>query len=99
MKRLFTILALFLIAGCSSMTPTQKKEASFVIYDVQPASIDRSQLLDAITQAVQKHQQQVRVTRDIQTGDLPENPGRFVLKDPYANTSIGAMMSANVTFP
>lgn len=95
MYRVIAVLALFLFAGCASMTPTQKTEASFVIYDVQPASINRGQFLDAITQAVQKHQSQVRVTRDIQTGELPENPGRFVLKDPFANTNFGAMMSAN----
>jgi hypothetical protein len=88
-------LALFLLAGCASMTPTQQTEASFVIYDVQPASINRGRFLDAITQAVQKNQQQVRVTRDIQTGELPEKPARFVLKEPFANTNIGAMMSAS----
>lgn len=95
MFRIFTVFALFLFAGCSSMTPTQNTEASFVIYDVQPASINRGQLLDAITHAVQKNQQKVRVTRDIQMGELPEKPGRFTLKDPFANTNIGAMMSAN----
>lgn len=95
MYRAIAVLALFLIAGCSSMTPTQKTEASFVIYDVQPVSINRDQFLDAITQAVQKNQQQVRVTRDIQTGELSDNPGRFVLKDLFANSSFGALMAAN----
>jgi hypothetical protein len=95
MYRAFSVFALFLFAGCSAMTPTQKTEASFVIYDVQPASISRAQFLDAITQAVQKNQQQVRVSRDIQTGDLPEKPGRFTLKDPFANSNLGALMAAN----
>lgn len=95
MYRLFAVLALISVAGCASMTPTQKTEASFVIYDVQSVSMDRGQFLDAITQVVQKNQSQVRVTRDIQTGALPENPERFTLKDPFANTNIGALMSAN----
>lgn len=83
------------LVGCSSITPTQQKEASFVIYDVQPSTLNRSQFLDALTNAVKKHQSQVRVTRDIQTGELPDNPGRFTLKDPYAGTNLGAMMSAS----
>lgn len=95
MYRIFAILALFMFSGCSSMTPTQKTEASFVIYDVQPISINRDQFLEAITQAVQKNQSQVRISRDIQTGELPEKPSRFVLKDPFANTKFGALMSAN----
>ena len=95
MYRVFAVLALFMFAGCSSMTPTQKTEASFVIYDVQPNSINRDQLLDAITQAVQKNQSQVRISRDIQTGELSEKPGRFVLKNPFANSSMGALMAAS----
>lgn len=83
-----------MFSGCSSLTPTYKKDASFVIYDVQPISVNRSQLLDAITQAVQKNQSEVRVTRDIQTGDLPENPVRFTMNDPLANSGIGALMAA-----
>lgn len=93
--RIISVFALIVLAGCSSMTPTYKKEASFVIYDVQSASINRSQLLDAVTEAVQKNQSQVRVTRDIQTGELSDKPVRFVIKDPLANSSIGAMMAAN----
>lgn len=96
MYRIITAAAVFAsLVGCSSLTPTQQKESSFVIYDVQPSSLNRSQFLDALTGAVKKHQSQVRVTRDIQTGELSDNPGRFTLKDPYAGTNLGAMMSAS----
>jgi hypothetical protein len=95
MYRIISLLVFLSLAGCSSLTPTQQTEASFVIYDVQPASVSRGQLLDAITNAVKKTQGQIRVTRDIQTGDLPDKPGRFTIKDPYAGTNLGAMMSAS----
>lgn len=95
MHRVIAIWAITMLAGCSSMTPTKQKEASFVIFDVQSTSINRSQLLDAVTQAVQKHQSKLQISRDIQTGALPDTPQRFVLKDPFANSSIGAMMAAS----
>jgi hypothetical protein len=57
--------------------------------------VNRSALLDAITNAVKKNESKVRVTRDIQTDELSDKPGRFTLKDPYAGTNIGAMMSAS----
>jgi hypothetical protein len=95
MYRDIAVFFLFLVAGCSSMTPTQTKQSSFVIYDVQPGSINRDSLLDAITQAVQKNQSKVRVTRDIQTGELPDHPVRFALKDMLANSALGAWASAN----
>ncbi|MGA8148971.1 MAG: hypothetical protein WB870_15570 [Gallionellaceae bacterium] len=44
---------------------------------------------------MQKDQSQVRITRDIQTGELPEIPVRFVLKDIFANTNMGALLAAN----
>jgi len=93
MKLAMQLFLLAILAGCSAMTPTTTTESSFVIFDVQPATVDRRQLLDAITEAVQKNQSQVRVTKDIQTGDLPDKPVRFTLKDPFANTNIGALMA------
>lgn len=83
------------LSGCSSLTPTRQKVASFVIYDVQGVTVSRSKLLDSITQAVQKHQQEVRVTRDVPSAYISETLPRFSLKDPFAGTQLGAMMSAN----
>ena len=95
MYRIIALLVFISLAGCSSLIPVQQTEASFVIYDVQPASVSRGQLLDAITDAVRRNESQIRVTRDIQTGDLPDKPGRFTIKDPYGGTNLGAMMSAS----
>jgi hypothetical protein len=94
MHRIISALVLVLMTGCSSMTPTQQTEASFVIYDVTPTTLNSSQLLEAITQAVQKNQSKVSVTRDIQTGELPAKLPRFTLKDPFANSNMGALMAA-----
>lgn len=91
MYRAFTIIALLILAGCASITPTYQTESAYVIFDVQPASINRTRFLDGITQAVQKHSTQVRVTREIPPAELPEKPGRFVIKDPFANSNIGAL--------
>jgi hypothetical protein len=94
MRRTIVLFALVVLAGCSAVTPTQKTEASFVIYDVQSTALNRNQLLDGITQAVQRNQSQVRVTRDIQLGDLPEKLPRFTLQNPFANTKLAGLMAA-----
>jgi len=95
MYRTVSVVALVLLAGCASTTPTYQTESSYVIYDVQPVTIDRNLLLDAITKAVQKHTSQVRVSREIPPAELPEKPGRFVLKDPFANSNMAALLAAS----
>lgn len=94
MYRALFVFCAALLTGCASMTPTVQQESSFVIFDVQSPSINRQQLMDAITSAVQKNQQQVRVTRDIQTGELPDKPGRFAMKDMFANSHMAALLQA-----
>ena len=76
------------LAGCVSTTPTYQTESAFVIYDVRPASINRNALLDAITQAVQKHMTQVRANRDIPPAELPESPGDRV-EEAAGQTGVG----------
>ena len=90
------------LAGCVSTTPTYQTESAFVIYDVRPASINRNALLDAITQAVQKHMTQVRANRDIPPAELPDKPGRIALKKPLGNSGLATLMAASgqsVTVP
>jgi len=94
MKRGLLLFAVIL-TGCASTRPTYQTESAFVIYDIQPETIDRSQFLDAITKAVQKHSSQVRINREIPPAELPEKPGRFVLKDPFANSNMAALMAAS----
>ena len=102
MKKLILATAAASLAGCASMQPTYQTESTFVIYDVQPAGVDRTRLLNAVLEAVQKHSSQVRVNRDIPPAVLPETPGRFELKDPFSGTKMGALLAAqaqNVRVP
>ena len=90
------------LAGCVLTTPTYQTESAFVIYDVRPASINRNALLNAITQAVQKHMTQVRANRDIPPAELPDKPGRIALKKPLGNSGLATLMAASgqsVTVP
>lgn len=95
MYRFIALVILASLAGCASTRPTYQTESSYVIFDVQPVTIDRTQFLDSITRAVQKHSSQVRVTREIPPAELPEKPGRFVLKEPFANSNMGALLAAS----
>jgi hypothetical protein len=102
LKKLILAMSAASLAGCASMQPTYQTESTFVIYDVQPASVDRTRLLNAVLEAVQKHSSQVRVNRDIPPAVLPETPGRFELKDPFGGTKMGALLATqaqNVRVP
>ena len=94
MKKAAWMVLSMALGGCAAMKPTYQTESSFVIYDVRPGGIDRTQLLDAVQTAVQRSASKARVTRDIPPATLPETPGRFELKDPFANSNLGALMAA-----
>ena len=94
MKKAARMVLSMALGGCAAMKPTYQTESSFVIYDVRPAGIDRTQLLDAVQAAVQKSASKARVMRDIPPATLPETPGRFELKDSFANSNLGALMAA-----
>ena len=89
---LLALIAPLSLVGCASMTPTVQTESAHVTMDVQPSSIDRSLLLDNVTKAVQTHMSAVRVSREIPPRDLPEKPGKFYLKDPFAGSNMGALI-------
>ena len=102
MRGIALLALVSVLSGCASMRPTYQTESTYIIYDVQPASVDRNQLLNTVLEAVQKNSSKVRVNRDIPPAELPEKPGRFELKEPFGNSNLGALMAAqgqNVRVP
>lgn len=95
MKRTLVASFLALLTGCASVTPTYQTETAYAIFDVQPASINREAFLQGITKAVQRNSTQVTVSRGIPPADLPAQPGRFEIKDPFGNSNMGALLAAS----
>lgn len=92
-KKAIALASAVALSGCASMKPTYHTESTFVIYDVQPITLDRNQLLNTVLSAVQKSATKLRVNRDIPPRELPAIPGRFELQDPFANSKLGTLMA------
>jgi hypothetical protein len=93
-KVVISVAALAVLSGCAGMTPTQKTERGFTIFDVQSPTIDRNRLLSDITSAVQANVSRANVNRDIPPVELPDKPSRMRMVDPLANSQIGALLAA-----
>lgn len=93
-KVLASVASLAVLGGCVSMTPTQKTERAFAIFDVQSSSLDRNRLLNDVTNAVQANVSRANVNRDIPPAELPDKPSRMRMVDPLANSQLGALVAA-----
>lgn len=89
-----SVVAMVVLSGCASMTPTHQTESAFVIFDVKPGTLERGKVMDNVANAVKKHASNARITRDIPPAVLPDTPGRFELVEPFAKSKVGALMSA-----
>ena len=87
MKQVVLIVCVLALAGCAALTPTTSVESAYVIFDVKPV-LKREDLMKAVTEAVQKHNQRVSVNRNIPPANLPQTPGRFSLVDPFGGIQI-----------
>lgn len=99
--KLGLLMGLSVLTACSSLTPTKEVTEGYRIYDVKTTQ-NPSQIVTNLKTTLQKNADKVRFTNDIPPSPLPENPGRFKLTNPFANSNMGALLAqqgGNVKIP
>ncbi|MCH8493019.1 MAG: hypothetical protein LAT53_07300 [Idiomarina sp.] len=92
LKAAFAGLALALLSGCASTTPTNETSRSYVIYDIKGDSASGDALSTAIIKGVQSKTSRVRAERDIPPYPMPTEPGRFQLVQPQVTGNLAAFV-------
>lgn len=93
---IFCFLSSIALTGCLSTTPTKETQVGYAIYKIKPAEgATATEISGALVTALQKNTNSVNVSRDIPPHPLPEQPGRFELVNPFANSNLGALAAAS----
>lgn len=86
---------LSLLAGCMAVTPTKETIVSYKIYDIKVSeSTNAKDVTSAVANALREYSSEVRINNNIPPYPLPEKPGRFQLKNPFANSNLAALAAA-----
>jgi hypothetical protein len=90
------VVALFILAGCASTTPTIETSPGYAIYDIKaPAGVTNAQIAEAVKTALQKNLSAVQVTNAIPPSPLPEKAPRFQLVSPFKGSNLAALAAAS----
>ena len=82
-------------SGCGSTTPTKETITSYSIYDVRgPSSVSPAAVAEAVTNGLKQSSSSIQVTRNLPPYPVPDQPGRFTVTNPFANTQMGALAQA-----
>lgn len=96
MRKFIVAIIALACAGCGSTTPTRETISSYSIYDIKgPASVSPSTVADAVTNGLKVGSSGIQVTRNLPAYPVPDQPGRFTLTNPFANSNMGALMAAS----
>lgn len=92
--------ALLTLAGCGGMgTKTNETVSSYAIYDIKPApGVTAGQIGQAIKGVLQKNMSSVQINSGIPPSPLPEQPGRFQLRNPFKGSNLAAL-TGNMQMP
>ena len=88
-----SLIACSVLASCASMTPTKERSEGYRIYDLKQVS-SLSTLAKSLKMSLQKNSDKAVFTNNIPPHPLPEEPGRFQVVNPFANSNLGALMAA-----
>lgn len=96
MRKSCVVLATAVIcAGCGSVTPTHETITGYAIYDIKASGmVSPATVAGAVTEGLKEGTSGIQITQNIPPYPVPDQPGRFTLVNPLANSNLGALMGA-----
>jgi hypothetical protein len=94
--RAVPVVALVVLAGCASTTPTIETTPGYAIYDIKaPAGVTNAQIAEVVKTSLQKSMSAVHITNAIPPSPLPARAPRFQLVSPFKGSGLAALAAVS----
>ncbi|PJK03759.1 hypothetical protein CO612_08550 [Lysobacteraceae bacterium NML71-0210] len=78
------MVAMGLLSGCATMTPTVQSKSQYVIYQIDmPEGVSPSQVAQAVKTSLQRHVNSIQISENVPPYPLPETAPRFQVGNPF----------------